>query len=70
MVKVKSVDLQKGDIIHFADIRDEVLGVTKSGLTLRVDVLRRFTDGRKEQPAKTFIWCGVKSVQDVERASV
>ena len=67
---VRSTDLRTGDVVVFADIRDEVLGVVgNTGLSLRVNVRRRFTDGREEQPVDCFFWCGINSEQEILRTS-
>ena len=67
-MKVKSTDLKPGDVVVFADIRDEVVSVDVDDKVVRVTVQRRFTDGRKEQPVDTFFTCGAKSEQEIVRA--
>ena len=64
-VKKNSADMERGDLVVFADIVDEVQAVTSDeSSVLRVDVIRRKI-GDRDMAVPMFWYAGTKSVQDV-----
>ena len=60
-----TMNLQKGDIVVFADLVDEVQSVLIEGVIARVDVIRRKI-GDRDMAVPMFWYAGIQSIQNVQ----